>query len=69
MSTSKIILNGTPVEILPDESLNDLIERLGLGSKGVAIAVNASVVTRSSWSELVLSKGDHVEILSPAPGG
>ncbi len=41
----------------------------GLAFRGLAIAVNDTVVPRSVWASTILAPGDHVEILSIAPGG
>jgi sulfur carrier protein len=38
-------------------------------TRGVAVAVNAEVVPRSSWPSRVLTNGDRVEVLTAARGG
>jgi sulfur carrier protein len=35
----------------------------------VAVAVNGTVVPRSSWTEVALADGDTVEVLTAAQGG
>ena len=37
--------------------------------RGVAVAVNGTVVPRSAWSEVDLADGDRVEVLTAAQGG
>ncbi|MGC8463952.1 MAG: sulfur carrier protein ThiS [Acidimicrobiales bacterium] len=37
--------------------------------RGVAVAVNGTVVPRSQWDATVLNPGDRVEIVTAAAGG
>jgi sulfur carrier protein len=46
----------------------DLLEKLGLSPKGIAIAVNGAVVPRGEWGQQ-LRPGAIVEILTAVPGG
>ena len=39
------------------------------GKRGVAIAVNGTVVPAGRWPETVLSPGDEIEIVRPFGGG
>jgi sulfur carrier protein len=52
-------------------SLAGLLEDLGLstGSRGVAVAVNGSVVPRSGWDTVNLRAGDDVEVVGAVQGG
>jgi sulfur carrier protein len=40
-----------------------------LGQRGIAVALNGSVVPRSEWGETALSSGDIVEIVRAMQGG
>jgi sulfur carrier protein len=46
-----------------------LLEELDYEGSFFAVAVNTSVVRRTTWPETVLSDGDEVEILTPRSGG
>ena len=37
--------------------------------RGVAVAVNASLVPRSTWPTTVVAEGDRIELLHAAQGG
>ena len=40
-----------------------------MGQRGIAVALNGSVVPRSAWGETALSSGDSVEIVRAMQGG
>lgn len=65
-----IRFNGKPREKNP-EFLLDLLTEQGFGqeTKGIAIAINGSVVPRSSWNETRISDGDDIEIVKIMQGG
>lgn len=50
-------------------SVDDLIGRLDLDRRGLAVAVNGEVVPRSTWADRPVVDGDQVEILTIAQGG
>ena len=64
-----IQVNGDPQNVPPATSVADLIARMGLGSRRVAVAVNRDVVPRSTFARCVLRDGDSVEILEAVGGG
>lgn len=64
-----IILNGAS-HTLPDEiSLSELIERLDLSGKRIALEVNEEIIPRSRFGEHRLREGDRVEIVHAIGGG
>ncbi len=50
-------------------SVAALVERLTAATRGVAVAVNGTVVPRSAWDDAPLADGDSVEVLTAAQGG
>jgi sulfur carrier protein len=52
-------------------AVSDLLYALSLpeDGKGIAIAVNDAVVSRSQWQTHKLQKGDHIEIVRAVQGG
>ncbi|MGA8015727.1 MAG: sulfur carrier protein ThiS [Candidatus Dormiibacterota bacterium] len=64
-----VVVNGSTRRVAPGSSVADLVESLGRGSEGIAVAVNLEVVSRSRWSETRLGDGDRVEIMTAAQGG
>lgn len=66
----KIIVNDKAHEVGAGASLADLLKTLGLaGRRGLAIAVNDSVVLRSAWLARALADGDRVLVIQATQGG
>jgi len=65
-----IRLNGKPRDFVLHR-LGELLSGEGIEpeTRGVAVAVNGSVVPRSLWAETVLAEGDDVEIVKIMQGG
>ncbi|WP_105567322.1 sulfur carrier protein ThiS [Microbacterium halophytorum] len=76
-----VLLNGSPTQLGPDRTVAGLVADLtgrdirpdGSAADGapvgVAVAVNAAVVPRSTWGAAALSGGDEVEVLTAVQGG
>jgi sulfur carrier protein len=65
----RVLVNGEP-RVLPDTAtVSDLVEDLGRGPKGIAVARNGEVVPRSTWTDAPLHDDDTVEVLEAARGG
>jgi len=64
-----IVVNGSASEVESGVTVATLVGQLGRDSRGVAVAVNESVVPRSAWPSTALQPGDHVEVLRAAQGG
>jgi sulfur carrier protein len=64
-----VVVNGSTRRIAQGTSVADLVESLGRGNEGIAVAVNLEVVSRSRWAETSLGDGDRVEIMTAAQGG
>jgi sulfur carrier protein len=65
----QLTVNGKPFTALDLPSVEDLVQRLTAARRGVAVAVNGTVVPRSAWAEAPLADGDTVEVLTAAQGG
>lgn len=65
----RVVVNGKPI-VVPDEcSLEMLISQLELTPQGVAAAVNRVVIPRSVRCAHMLQSSDMVEIIQAAGGG
>jgi thiamine biosynthesis protein ThiS len=65
----RVVVNGKPM-VVPDEcSLEMLISQLDLTPQGVAAAVNREVIPRSVRCAHMLQSSDTVEIIQAAGGG
>lgn len=65
----RVVVNGEEVELTPGSTVAAVVEGLGASPAGRAVAVNGEVVPKSRWAEVVLAKGDRVEVLTAAQGG
>ena len=64
-----IVLNGDATTVTPNATVGVMVDSLGKGRKGVAVAVNDEVVPRSRWDATALRDHDRVEILTASQGG
>jgi len=65
----KILVNGDAVEIAPDATLADLVKRLDLENRRIAIEVNEELIPRSTFADHPIREGDQVEIVHAIGGG
>jgi sulfur carrier protein len=70
MSTVGIIrVNGESQPLAVDTLAALLAEKVDVGQRGVAVAVNGTVVPRSAWAQTALRAGDTIEIVRARQGG
>lgn len=69
MTSMNLTVNGEPRAIADGTTLDVLVTTLTTAPKGVAAAVNESVVPRGRWSVTALTDGDRVEVLTAVQGG
>ncbi|MGB5733945.1 MAG: sulfur carrier protein ThiS [Thiohalocapsa sp.] len=65
----QITVNGNPTDIPPKLSMAELIERLDLSGKRLAVEVNQELVPRSQFGSHRLAANDRVEIIHAVGGG
>ena len=64
----KLKVNGEMVE--HDVAyLGQLLEIMALPERGVAVAVNNTMISREEWKNYSLSEGDNILIIKAACGG
>ncbi len=64
----QLSVNGEPRDLDEPATVASLVSALG-GSRGIAVAVNSTVVARSAWEATTLRPGDLVEVLHAVQGG
>lgn len=64
----RVIVNGEMVELADNTTVTALLETRGFPEKGIAVAVDWSVLPRSEW-ELPLRDGARVEVVTAVQGG
>jgi sulfur carrier protein len=70
MSTAAIIrVNGESEPLMADTLAALLAEKVDTGQRGIAVAVNGTVVPRAAWAQTPLRAGDSIEIVRARQGG
>ncbi|WP_371615495.1 sulfur carrier protein ThiS [Streptomyces sp. NBC_00454] len=64
-----VSVNGEPREIAAGTVLATVVATLTQATKGVAAALNETVVPRGQWLHTRVEDGDRVEILTAVQGG
>lgn len=64
----KITVNDEAVEVDDETTVAALLDRLGFPEKGIAVAVDWSVLPRSEWQS-ALADGARVEVVTAVQGG
>ena len=64
-----IELNGEPCRLPAGQTLEDLVQALGVGQQALALAVNREVVPRQQWAGRALAARDRVDIVRAIGGG
>ena len=65
----KIIVNGKQMTVNLKFSLKNLIDKLKLPIKKVAIELNRQIVNKKRISKIILKPGDKIEIVNFIGGG
>jgi sulfur carrier protein len=68
--TGRIWVNGRDMPLGAMTVADFLAQQaVDVGLRGIAVALNGSVVPRSAWSETALKPGDNIEIVRAMQGG
>ena len=69
LNVAKIQLNGNPYKINTETNLNQLLNKLKIQKTKVAIELNGVIVEKNKYPQVILNKGDKVEIVHFIGGG
>ena len=64
----KILVNDEEVEVAGETTVAALVDRLGYPQKGIAVAVDWTLIPRSHW-DTTLSEGARIEVVTAVQGG
>jgi len=64
-----ITVNGDAMSLAEDSTITDLIQKMELMGKRIAIELNMDVIPRSEHAQTMLSAGDAVEVVRAIGGG
>lgn len=62
-------LNDVRHEVAEGVSLAAFLERLGIQSKGVAVAIDYQVIPKDEWEAFVLTDGQELMLIHAVSGG
>ena len=65
----QIRLNGEPYELDHPLSVAELLEKLEIDERRVAIEYNLSILKRYAFPQTIVSEGDRLEIVNFVGGG
>jgi len=64
----KVIVNDEAVELDGPTTVDGLLTRLGFPDKGIAVAVDLSVLPRSQWG-VTVPDGAKIDVVTAVQGG
>jgi thiamine biosynthesis protein ThiS len=64
-----ITLNGEPYELEQPLTIEELLARLDIDSRRVAIEYNLSILKRYAYPQTIIGEGDRLEIVNFVGGG
>ncbi|BAK76439.1 thiamine biosynthesis protein ThiS [Pseudogulbenkiania sp. NH8B] len=64
-----VLVNGEPTELATPLTVRQLLERLELQGRRVAIERNGDILPRSRYDDTRLAEGDRFEIIIAVGGG
>ena len=64
-----LTLNGVATDVADVPTVADLVARLGLAGKRIAVERNGEIVPRSRYAATPISRGDRLEIVGAVGGG
>jgi len=69
LRTVKITLNGEPFELGGPVTVSELLSRLDIDARRVAVEHNVVVLKRAAYDGTIVRDGDQVEIVNFVGGG
>jgi len=69
MSAVTITLNGDPFDVSGPLTISELLARLDIDARRVAVEHNLVVLKRTTFDGVVVREGDQVEIVNFVGGG
>jgi thiamine biosynthesis protein ThiS len=64
-----LLVNGESTTLPPGTTVAELVHAVAGTERGVAVSIDREIVSRSTWREVQLHEGAHVEVLVAAAGG
>ncbi len=65
----EVVVNGKKMEFPKGSTIEDILNKLQIGNKVMATAVNLEVVKKEEWKNFTPKDGDKIEFLQFVGGG
>ncbi|WP_422133196.1 MULTISPECIES: sulfur carrier protein ThiS [unclassified Endozoicomonas] len=65
----QFFVNDQPLSFESPLTLEQLLEQINQAEKGVALAVNQEIVSRSQWPRRKVEEGDRITLIKATAGG
>ncbi|SFN96149.1 sulfur carrier protein ThiS [Salegentibacter flavus] len=62
-------VNNTAHTFNSPSNLQNLLTQLNISEKGIAVAVNNQIISRSDWNRRELAEGENILIIRATQGG
>lgn len=66
---AKFYLNDEARDLQGEKNLEEILTSELESTKGIAIAINGTLVPRSSWQETIISENTRILVVTAAQGG
>ncbi len=65
----ELVVNNKPQKLLSGNKLSELLLQLNMETRGIAVAVNNIVISKSDWNNYELNDKDKITIIKATQGG
>ena len=65
----KVFINDKEQDLSGENSLENLISKTISDTKGIAVAINNSVIPKTNWKKFQLNENDKIIIIKATQGG
>jgi sulfur carrier protein len=65
----QIFVNDQSLTVESSLTLQQLLEQIHQAEKGIALAINRHIVSRSQWPEKKVEEGDRITLIKATAGG
>ena len=66
---ASLTVNGVVTDVGDARTVADVVQRLGLSGKRIAVERNGEIVPRSQYASMPIAAGDRLEIVGAVGGG
>ena len=67
--TITVRVNNKEHQLPENSSVQSALDQLNIKQHGIAIAINDSIITKSSWSDTTLKANDNILVITATQGG